>query len=92
MVTMISDTCGYVLFLLLLLLVPYIESGKFVPIFFISAFHSWLFVPGESRQAKSLIVYRRDRCTIGQCTFLCCPSFGSCNVFLARCHMHTYKL
>lgn len=28
MVTMISDTCGYVLFLLLLLLVPYIESGK----------------------------------------------------------------
>ncbi|KAG7190978.1 hypothetical protein KM043_007027 [Ampulex compressa] len=26
MVTMISDTCGYVLFLLLLLLVPYIES------------------------------------------------------------------
>ena len=28
MVTMISDTCGYVPFLLLLLLVPYIESGK----------------------------------------------------------------
>lgn len=28
MVTMISDTCGYVLFLLLLLLVPYIESAR----------------------------------------------------------------
>lgn len=28
MVKMISDTCGYVPFLLLLLLVPYIESGK----------------------------------------------------------------
>lgn len=30
MVTMISDTCGYVLFLLLLLLVPYIESGEYI--------------------------------------------------------------
>lgn len=27
-ITMISDTCGYVFFLLLLLLVPYIESGE----------------------------------------------------------------
>jgi len=25
---MISDTCGYVLFLLLLLMIPYIESGE----------------------------------------------------------------
>lgn len=34
MVTMISDTCGYVLFLLLLLLVPYIESGECKYIYF----------------------------------------------------------